>query len=162
MRKQIATVAGLLLVLSLGACGSSKDASVSKDGGSEVAEQVGEAEQTQVFETDQARVEYRETIDSTGNAIVLFALTNNTDKTVMVVSENVVANGEHQITPLGGSDINGIQPGNTGQVSIVFGVSTQTPLSGVDELKTVSADLVLRDSDHLTETVGTVHVDVMI
>lgn len=161
MRKHVAIVAGLCLALSLGACGGSSTEEAPSDGGQVASEQVEETS-AQVFETDQARVEYRETIDSTGNALVLFALTNNTDHTLMVASENVVANGEYQVETLGGSDVSGIQPGNTGQVSIVFGVSTQTPLSGVDELETVSADLMLRDSDQLTETVGTIHVDVTI
>lgn len=160
MRKHVAIAAGLCLALSLGACGgsSAKKEATSED---QTQEQVAE-EASQVFESDQARAEYRETMDSTGNALVLFSFTNNTDRTVMVASENVVVNGEYQITPMGGSDLNGIQPGATAQVSIVFGVSTQTPLTGVGDLKTLSADLVMRDNDHLTETVGSVHVDVTI
>lgn len=160
MRKQIAVVAGLCLALSLGACSGSSKSSTPSEGAQEGSAQVEEA--AQVFETDQARVEYRETIDSTGNALVLFALTNNTDRPLMVASENVVANGEYSVTTMGGSDLNGIQPGTTGQVSIVFGVSTQTPLGGVGDLTSVSGDLVLRDAEHLTEEVGRIHVDVSI
>lgn len=169
MKKQAAIVASLVLALSLGACGGSgkKQSEAPKDEAQEqVAEDAdlgeGPAEEAQVFETDQARVEYRETIDSTGNALVLFSFVNNTDRTVMVGGEGVVVNGEYQITPLGGSDISGIQPGMTGQVSIVFGVDVQTPLSGVSDLETISADLVLHDVEHLTEEVGRVHVDVRI
>jgi len=160
MKRHVAIVAGLCLALSLGACGGSGKGKAPTDGAQSAGEKVEETAPAQVFETDQARVEYRETIDSTGNALVLFAFTNNTDKTVMVSGENVVANGEYQITPMGGSDLNGIQPGKTGQVSVVFGVSTQTPLAGVSDLETLSADLVMRDVDHLTDAVGSVHVDV--
>ena len=162
MRKHVAIVAGLCLALSLGACGGSGKAKASSDGSQEAGEKVEETAPAQVFETEQARAEYRETMDSTGNALVLFSFTNNTDKTVMVAGENVLANGEYQITPMGGSDLSGIQPGATAQVSVVFGVSTQTPLTGVSDLKTLSADLVMHGVDHLTDTVGSVHVDVTI
>lgn len=170
MRKQVAVVAGLCLALSLGACGGSggKKSEAPKGEAQEQVADTGEepadqpAEEAQVFETDQARVEYRETIDSTGNALVLFSFENKTDRAVMVNGEGVVVNGEYQITPLGGSDISGIQPGMTGQVSIVFGVDVQTSLSGVSDLETISADLVMRDADNLTEEVGRVHVDVTV
>ena len=162
MKRYVAVAAGLCLALSLGACGGSGKAKSSSDGAQGAGEKVEETAPTQAFETEQARVEYRETIDSTGNALVLFSFTNDTDKTVMVVGENVVVNGEYQITPMGGSDLNGIRPGMTGQVSVVFGVSTQTPLAGVPDLKTLSADLVMRDADNLTEEVGRVHVDVTV
>lgn len=158
MRKHAAIVAGLCLALSLGACGGSSAKKEAPEPEGEAQERAEEP--AQVFETDLASVEYRETMDSTGNAMVLFSFTNKTDRTVMVSGENVVANGEYQITPLGGSDISGIQPGATAQVSVVFGVSTQTPLEGVADLETLSADLVMRDVDHLTETMGSVHVDV--
>lgn len=161
MRKRVTIVAGLCLALSMGACGGASTGDTPSDGGQGTGGQVEEVA-TQAFESDQARVEYRETIDSTGNALVLFSFTNNTDKTVMVAGENVVVNGEYQITPMGGSDIGGIQPGATAQVSVVFGVSTQTPLEGVSDLETLSGDLVMRDVNHLTETVGSVHVDVTI
>jgi len=162
MKRHIAIVAGLCLALSLGACGGSGEAKAPSDEMQGAGEKVEETTPAQAFETEQARAEYRETMDSTGNALVLFSFTNNTDRTVMVASENVVVNGEYQITSMGGSDLNGIQPGATAQVSVVFGVSTQTPLAGVSDLKTLSADLVMRDVDHLTDTVGSVHVDVTI
>lgn len=161
MRKQVALVAGVALALSLGACGGSARSKSEEPAREEAQEQAAE-DPAQVFETDQASVEYRETVDSTGNALVLFSFTNNTDRAVMVSGENVLVNGEYQVTPMGGSDIGGIQPGATAQVSVVFGVSTQTPLEGVDDIETLSADLVMRDVDHLTETVGSVHVDVTI
>ncbi len=161
MKVFTATTAALLLALSLGACGGSAS-SEAPAASSETAGEQAEQPAAQVFETDQARVEYRETLDSTGNALVLFALTNKTDRPVMVGSENVVANGQYTVTTMGGSDLGGIQPGNTGQVSMVFGVSTQTPLGGVGELETISGDLVLHDADNLTETIGTVHVEVAI
>ena len=161
MRKTAAVVASIVMALSLGACGGS-NSNKSADASKEEAQEQTEEKPSQVFESDQVRVEYRETIDSTGNALVLFALTNNTDRPLMVASENVVANGEYSVTTMGGSDTSGIQPGTTGQVSIVFGVSTQTPLEGVGDLTSISGDLVLRDSDHLTEEVGMVHVDVTI
>lgn len=162
MRKQIVVVASLLLALSLGACGGSGDkASGDSAQGEQTAEEAPQ-EQAQAFDSELATVEYRETIDSTGNAVVLFSLTNKTDRTLMATGENILVNGQYQVQSLGGSDISGIAPGATGQVSIVFGVSTQTPLAGVSDLETISADFVLRDSDNMTETVGTVHVDVTV
>lgn len=96
----------------------------------------------QAVETDAATVEYRDTQDVAGNAVITFALTNKLDVPVTVVSESVVVNGQYDVTALGGTTAP-IQPGHTGAVSLTFGVDVQTGLSGVDELETVSADLVL-------------------
>jgi hypothetical protein len=96
----------------------------------------------QMVETDAATVEYRDTQDVAGNAVITFALTSKLDVPVTVVPENVVVNGQYDVTALGGTTAP-IQPGHTGAVSLTFGVDVQTELSGVDELETVSADLVL-------------------
>ena len=96
----------------------------------------------QVVETDAATVEYRDVQDVAGNAVITFALTNKLDVPVTVVPESVVVNGQYDVTALGGTTAP-IQPGHTGAVSLTFGVDVQTGLSGVGELETVSADLVL-------------------
>lgn len=124
-----------------------------------VAEPEQQAEpSTQVFEGSVASAEYRGTLDSTGNAIVSFMVTNNSDQAVSAYFENVVVNGQFNVQVMGGTEVP-IDPGNMGAAQMVFGVPTQTTLSGVDELETLEADLVLY-TDSPVEPVDTIHVSV--
>ena len=115
-------------------------------------------EGAQAFESDVARAEYVGTQDAAGNAVVTFSVTNSTDRTVMVSGENVVVNGQYAVEALGGATVP-IGPGQTGAVSLTFGVSVQTPLGGTSEMETLSADLVLRDNDTFN-VLGSVPVSV--
>lgn len=120
-----------------------------------------EEEAKQVFESDIATVEYAGTQDI-GNAAVQFYVTNKSDVTVLVSGEGLVLNGQYDIQTLGGSNMEGIQSGHTGSVMLVFGVNVQTPLSGVADMETLDGELVLRNSDALTEEVGRVPFSVTI
>ena len=112
----------------------------------------------QTFEGDFAVAEYVGTQDAAGNAVVTFSVTNETDRTVMVSGENVVVNGQYAVQALGGSNMP-IGPGQTGAVSLTFGVSVQTPLGGTSGMETLTADLVLRDNDTF-DVLGSVPVTV--
>lgn len=133
------------------------------DGGDQASQGAQEAQQeaaagAQSFDTDAATVEYRGTQDAAGNAVITFAVTNKTGGAVSVYFENVVVNDQFNIEAMGGTEVP-IEPGNTGAASLAFGVSVQTTLDGVADLKTLSADLVLY-SDSPTEPVATVPVSV--
>lgn len=137
------------------------------DGGDQASHGAQEAQQeaqqeaaagAQSFDTDAATVEYRGTQDAAGNAVITFAVTNKTGGAVSVYFENVVVNDQFNIEAMGGTEVP-IEPGNTGAASLAFGVSVQTTLDGVADLKTLSADLVLY-SDSPTEPVATVPVSV--
>lgn len=134
------------------------------DGGEKASQEAQEAQQetsgggVQSFDTDAATVEYRGTQDAAGNAVITFAVTNKTGGAVSVYFENVVVNDQFNIEAMGGTEVP-IEPGNTGAASLAFGVSVQTTLDGVADLKTLSADLVLY-SDSPTEPVATVPVSV--
>ena len=112
----------------------------------------------QTFEGDSATAEYVGTQDAAGNAVVTFSVTNGTDRTVIVSGENVVVNGQYAVQALGGSNMP-IGPGQTGAVSLTFGVSVQTPLGGTSDMETLAADLVLRDNDTF-DVLGSVPVTV--
>jgi hypothetical protein len=114
----------------------------------------------QVFDADVATAEYKDTQDIAGNAMVTFSLENKSDKTVMVGSDNLVVNGQYSIESLGGSPVN-IAPSTTGSVSLTFGVSTQTELSGTSDMETLSGELVLYDADGYDE-IGRVPFDITI
>jgi hypothetical protein len=122
----------------------------------EVAQQQPQA-QKQVVDTDAATVEYRGTQDAGGNAVVSFALTNKTDARVVVAAENIVVNDQFDVQSMTGSTTP-IEPGETGSVTITFGVPTQTTLSGVSDLKTISADLVMLENGNSTNRVAVVPV----
>lgn len=142
---------GLLLVGSLGSGDTPADETA--------AEPEQQAEPSaQVFDGSIASAEYRGTQDSGGNAIVTFAVTNNGDQPVSAYFENVVANGQFNVEVMGGTEVP-VDPGNTGAASLMFGVPTQTTLSGVEELETIDADIVLYASSPL-EPVDTIHVSV--
>ena len=133
------------------------------DGGDQASHGAQEAQQeaaagAQSFDTDAATVEYRGTQDAAGNAVITFAVTNKTGGAVSVYFENVVVNDQFNIEALGGTEVP-IETANTGAASLAFGVSVQTTLDGVADLKTLSADLVLY-SDSPTEPVATVPVSV--
>lgn len=134
------------------------------DDGKQGTQEAGEVQQdaagggAQVFDTDAATVEYRGTQDAVGNAVITFAVTNKTGGPVSVYFENVVVNGQFNIEAMGGTEVP-IEPGNTGAASLAFGVSVQTTLDGVADLKTLSADLVLY-GDSATEPIATVPVSV--
>lgn len=147
------------LVLSLGACGSSSESASSVSEPSDSQLSVSE-QQSQVFDSDIATVEYRDTQDVAGNAMVTFELENKSDKKVMVGSDNLVVNGQYSIKSLGGSPVD-IAPSTTGSVSLTFGVSAQTELSGTSDMKTLSGELVLYDADGYDE-IGRVPFDVTI
>ncbi len=98
----------------------------------------------QVFEYDEATVEYGGIKDVAGNAMVTLYLTNRTDATVDVVPENIVVNGQYAVESLTGS-VTPIGAGETGAVTLTFGVPVQTPLSGTGDVESLSADLVLVD-----------------
>ena len=98
----------------------------------------------QVFEYDEATVEYGGIQDVAGNAMVTLYLTNRTDATVDVVPENIVVNGQYAVESLTGS-VTPIGAGETGAVTLTFGVPVQTPLSGTGDVESLSADLVLVD-----------------
>jgi hypothetical protein len=165
MRKAIATIAMLSVALSLSACSGSGDKAPSA-GDEQPQEQVAEtpeqAQETpaQTFETDQALVEYRDTQDVAGNTMVNFALTNKTESTLMVGSDNLVLNGQYSIKSLGGSATD-IAPSMIGSVSLVFGVPAQTDLAGTSDIQTLSGELVLFDADEMQE-VGRVPFNVVI
>ena len=162
----VAVVAGL----ALGLLGGLLIVALLSGGGNEGSQGTQEAKQTQevqqeaadgaqVFETVAATVEYRDTQDVAGNAMVTFSLTNATDRTVMVTGENVVVNGQYAAQALGGSTVP-IGPGETGAVSLSFGAQVQTPLSGTSDMETLSCDLVLLDNDSLTTELARVPVSV--
>jgi len=138
--------------LALAGCGSSSS-------GGNAAETVDEAP-AQTFDYEQCTIEYRGTQDAAGNAVVTFAFTNKLDATVMVAPENVVVNGEYAVQALGGSQVP-IASGQTGAVSLSFGVSVQTPLAGTDDLETLKADLIIMD-DATLERLYAAPVDVTI
>lgn len=127
--------------------------------GTQEARQEATGSGAQVFETDAATVEYVGTQDAAGNAVVTFSLTNATDRAVMVTGENVVVNGQYAVQALGGSTMP-IGPGETGAVSLSFGVQVQTPLGGTSDMETLSCDLVLLDNGSLTTELGRVPVSV--
>ncbi|MBQ6521846.1 MAG: hypothetical protein IJI15_03320 [Atopobiaceae bacterium] len=103
------------------------------------------AQPEQAFEAEGTRAVFKGITEPTkGNAMVNFALDNQTGSTVIVGAENVVVNGEYSVGTLGGS-ATPIQPGTKGAVGILFGYTVQTPLTSVDEIRTVSCDLVLLD-----------------
>ena len=116
-----------------------------------------QATQAQVVDTDAATVEYRGTQDAGGNAVISFALTNKTDSTVLVAAENILVNDQFNVQSMTGS-MSPIEPGKTGSVAITFGVPTQTTLSGVSDLKTISADLVMLENGNSTNRVAVVPV----
>lgn len=140
---------GLLLVGSLGSGETPAD---------ETAAEPAAEPSAQVFDGSVASAEYRGTQDSGGNAVVTFAVTNNGDQALSAYFENVVANGQFNVEVMGGTEVP-VDPGNTGAASLMFGVPTQTTLSGVDELETIDADIVLYASSPL-EPVDTIHVSV--
>lgn len=147
MRKQIAIAAGLALALSLGACGGSSTEEASSDGEQVASDQVEEAqEDAQVFESDLATVTYRDAMEATpGNAMFNFELDNKTGSALMVSGDALVVNGEYSVQALGGAAIP-IEPGTKGSVSLAFGYSVQTSLTSMDEIKTLSGELVLIDN----------------
>ena len=140
---------GLLLVGSLGSGETPAD---------ETAAEPAAEPSVQVFDGSVASAEYRGTQDTGGNAVVTFAVTNNGDQALSAYFENVVANGQFNVEVMGGTEVP-VDPGNTGAASLMFGVPTQTTLSGVDELETIDADIVLYASSPL-EPVDTIHVSV--
>gem|GEM_PF-6530226 len=151
MKRFVVVAFVAVLALALAGCGSS-----SKSSASGSAAQKAE----QAFDTDVALVKYRDKMEpSQGNVIVSFSLENKTGSTVMVGAENVVVNGEYAVEVLGGSAAP-IGPGQTGSVAVTFGYAVQTPLQGVDEVKSLSCDLVMHDNDALTNVVGSVPVAV--
>lgn len=106
-----------------------------------------------VFESDSAAVEYGGIQDVAGNALVTFYLTSRTDATVNVVAENIIVNEQYAVESLSGSVVP-IGPGKTGAVTLSFGVSVQTPLSGTDDIESLSADLVLVDESSFERIVS--------
>jgi len=147
------------LALSMGACGSSSESASSTNEPGDSQPSVSE-QHAQVFDADVATAEYKDTQDIAGNAMVTFSLENKSDKTVMVGSDNLVVNGQYSIESLGGSPVN-IAPSTTGSVSLTFGVSTQTELSGTYDMETLSGELVLYDADGYDE-IGRVPFDITI
>ena len=140
---------GLLLVGSLGSGETPAD---------ETAAEPAAEPSAQAFDGSVASAEFRGTQDAGGNAVVTFAVTNNGDQALSAYFENVVANGQFNVEVMGGTEVP-VDPGNTGAASLMFGVPTQTTLSGVDELETIDADIVLYASSPL-EPVDTIHVSV--
>ncbi|MDO4538757.1 MAG: hypothetical protein Q4B54_11400 [Coriobacteriales bacterium] len=157
--KAIHAACGAIVLSASLLCGCSSSTSIEQTAEQPAQEQAAE-QPAQVFDNEFATAEYRDTIDSTGNAVVNFALTNKTSNRVMVASENIVVNDQFNVQSLGGS-VAPIDPGNTGSVSLVFGVSVQTTLAGVSDMHKLSADLVLHDESTF-DVVGSVHVDVTI
>ena len=132
--------AALIVVLLVGGLG------VGDGGGTQgdATEQTPD-DSAQVFEFQSMSVEYRDTQDVTGNALVSFAVTNRLDVPVRVMFEGVVVNDQFDVQTLGGSNED-IAPGDTGAASISFGVPTQTTLEGTEDLTSVAADVVLVDA----------------
>ena len=93
----------------------------------------------QIFENDTIRAEYRG-MQNIGNAMFTFYVTNKTDQKVTVGTENLAVNGQYDVTALGGAEI---QPGHTASLGFFFGVETQTPLSGPDDVKVLTGDIVM-------------------
>ena len=161
LMRGMACVTALAMALTLGACGGGAKGSQEPQRAEQKADQKDEHKaEAQTFESDVASVEYRDTQDVAGNAMVSFALTNNTGSTVMVSSEGLLLNDEYSIESLGGA-ATPIQSGKTGSVSLVFGVSAQTSLSGTDDIETLSGELVLVD-DKTYERLGTVPFSVRV
>lgn len=158
-KKGAVVVASILaLSVSITACGASSEPTKSDD--QQPKQEQQQQQEKQTFDTELAIITYRDTQDAAGNAVVSFALENKTDKTLMVDSDGLLVNGQYSVTALGGS-VADIAPSTTGSVSLTFGVSTQTDLSGTEDLKTLSGELVLFDADEMQE-VGRVPFDVVI
>lgn len=164
-KKVVYAICGVIVVITIVACFAIIGSAASSDDSSSeqpAAVDAGQpAEQpAQVFDNEFATAEYRETMDSTGNAIVSFAFTNKTGSRVMVAGENIVVNDQFNVQSLTGS-VTPIDPGNTGAVNLSFGVSVQTTLAGVSDVHTLSAELVMRD-DSTFEVVGSIPVSITI
>lgn len=155
--------------LALAGCSGGKPAASS--GGEAPAEEAAPAAEeqaepaAQVFESDVASVEYRG-IQDVGEGIdcayVYFILTNKTGAAVDVYAENVVVNGQFNVVANGGSSVLApIDPGNSGAVTISISVNMQTGLAGASEVTSLSGDLVLREHGNYTDSLGSVHFDVV-
>lgn len=153
LRKTIAIIAALALALCVAGCSSSDNAS--KSGHKSKSSSSSE----QVVKTDLATVKYVDKVEPTqGNAMFNFSLKNKTNATVIVAAENVVVNDEYNAGTLGGSAAP-ISPGNTGSVSVMFGYSVQTAIGRMDDIHSISCELVMRDNDSFDE-VGRIPVSV--
>ncbi len=166
-KKVVYAICGVIVVITVVACfaiigsaASSDDSSSAQPAATGNTEQQAPDQAAQVFDNEFATVEYRDTIDSTGNAIVSFALTNKTGSRVVVNAEHIVVNDQFNVQTLGGS-VAPIDPGNTGSVSLAFGVNVQTTLAGVSDVHTLSADLVMHDESTF-DVVGSVPVSITI
>ena len=152
MKKLAVVMLVAVLALALTGCGSSSKSSGASGSAAQKVEQA--------FDTDVALVKYRDKMEpSQGNVMVSFSLENKTDSTVVVGAENIVVNGEYAVEVLGGSAAP-IGPGQTGSVAETFGYAVQTPLQSVDDIKSLSCDLVMHDNDSMSNVVGSVPVSV--
>lgn len=149
------TLVAVVMVI-VGSCGKVSSSSATSPKAAQSAQEAARP-QAQVIDTEAATVEYRGTQDAGGNAVISFALTNKTGSTVLVAAENILVNDQFNVQSMTGS-MTPIESGKTGSVAITFGVPTQTTLSGVSDLKTISADLVMLENGNSTNRVAVVPV----